>query len=52
VPVKDHRVAAEGSGETAHGQAVDPVEVDELERGGQHDLSGDPVGYGCVIDRG
>jgi hypothetical protein len=31
VPVKDHRVAAEGSGETAHRQPVDPIEVDVLE---------------------
>jgi hypothetical protein len=52
VPIKDHRVAIEGSGETAHGQALDPLAVDEVERGGQYHLSGDLVGCGCVIDWG
>jgi hypothetical protein len=51
VPVKDHRVPAQGAGEAAHGQRVDPVAVDDLQRGGQHHIPGDlatPVGGGVI----
>jgi hypothetical protein len=41
VPVEDHRVAAEGAGEAAHGQGVGPVGIDDLQRGGEHHLAGD-----------
>jgi hypothetical protein len=41
VPVEDHRVAAQGAGEAAHGQRVGPVPVDDLQRGGQHYVPGD-----------
>jgi hypothetical protein len=41
VPVEDHRVPAEGGPEAPHGQGVSPVAVDELKRGGQHQLTGD-----------
>jgi len=41
VPVKNHRVPVQGAGEAAHGQAVGPVAVDDLQRGGQHHLAGD-----------
>ena len=41
VPVEDHRVVVQGSPEAAHGQGVSPVMVDDLKRGGQHQLTGD-----------
>jgi hypothetical protein len=40
-PVQDHRVPPQGSPETAHRQAVDPLAVDDLKRGGEHQLTGD-----------
>ena len=55
MPVQDHRVPAQGAGEPAHGQPVDPVPVDDLQRGGQHDIAGDlaaAVGGGAAVGAG
>ena len=41
VPVEDHRVPVKRGREAAHRQGTDPVAVNELKRGGQHQLSGD-----------
>jgi len=43
VPVEDHRVPVpvQGAGQAAHGQRVGAVAVDDLQRGGQHDIADD-----------
>jgi hypothetical protein len=40
VPVEDHRVPVQSAGQAAHGQRVGAVAVDDLQRGGQHDIAG------------
>ena len=52
VAVKNHRVPIQGAGEAAHGQAVGPVAVDDLKRGGQHHLAGDLAvpAYVSILD--
>ena len=41
MPVQDHRVPAQGSPEAAHRQGVGSVTVDDVKRGGEHQLTGD-----------
>ena len=41
MPVEDHWIPAQGAGEPAHGQPVRPIAVDDLQRGGQHNIPGD-----------
>jgi len=40
--VEGHRVAAQSMAEATHGQPLDPVTVDDLQRGRQHQRPGNP----------